>query len=88
MAGIKEKEVVTPQLPKIKITRKPSLRLIKPVKVRREARRAMGKTEANATKVAQSFVNHFITALNKTPEGKKFLATKVKKSEIGNLLFG
>ncbi len=86
MANIKEKEVVIPELPKI--TKKPSLGLIKPVKVKEEAKEAMTRTEKNATKVAQSFVDHFTTALNKTPDGKKFLATKVKGSEIGNLLFG
>lgn len=88
MAGIKEKEVEQPKkLPEIKVTKQPTLKMLKPVKVKKEAREAMGRTERNATKVAQSFVDHFTNALNKTPDGKKFLNSKVMDSEIGTLLF-
>ena len=89
MAGIKEKEVEKPStLPKIEIRREePKLKMIKPVKVQQEAKEAMTRTEKNASKVAQSFVDHFTKTLNKTPEGQEFLKTKVKNSEIGTLLF-
>ena len=93
MAVPKEKIVEKRELPKIKIT-KPEvpqsvkLKALKPMKViRREAKEAMTRTERNATKVAESFVEQFTTALNKTPQGKKFLANMKKNSEIGGLLF-
>ena len=86
--GIKGREVKKPStLPKIKIREEPKLKMIKPVKVQQEAKEAMTRTEKNASKVAQSFVDHFTKALNKTPEGQEFLKTKVKNSEIGTLLF-
>jgi len=89
MPGIKGREVKKPKtLPKIKIAREePKLKMIKPVKVQKEAKEAMTRTEKNASKVAQSFVDHFTKTLNKTPEGQEFLKTKVKNSEIGTLLF-
>jgi len=93
MAVPKEKIVEKKEMPKIKIT-KPEvpqsvkLKALKPMKViRREAKEAMSRTERNATKVAESFVEQFTTALNKTPQGKKFLANMKKNSEIGGLLF-
>ena len=93
MAGPKEKIVEKKELPKIKMpVAKPpqavKLRALRPMRVvRREAREAMSRTERNATRVAVSFVDQFTTALNKTPEGKKFLANMKKNSEIGGLLF-
>lgn len=92
MAGIKEKEVVTPEAPKIKIHKIPEaemrLKVIpKLAEVKEEAREATTEAEKNAVKVAQSFVDHFTDAINKTPEGREFLKNKVGNSEIGTLLF-
>jgi len=93
MAVPKEKIVEQKELPKIKITKPEvpqsvTLKALKPMKViRREAREAMTRTERNATRVAESFVDQFTTALNKTPQGKEFLANMKKNSEIGGLLF-
>lgn len=88
----KEKEVVVPEAPKIKIQKIPEaemrLKVIpKLAEVKEEAREAMSESEKNAAKVAQSFVDHFTDALNKTPEGREFLKTKVGNSEVGTLLF-
>lgn len=61
----------------------------KPVtkEVKREAELAATEAERNAVRVAQSFVDHFNDAFERTAEGRRYKATKIMKSEIGNLLF-
>jgi hypothetical protein len=91
MVTPKEKEVEKKELPKI-IAKAPEaemrLKVIpKPVKVREEAKEAMTEAEKNATKVAQSFIDFYTAALNRTPKGREFLANIKKNSQIGNLLF-
>ncbi len=73
------------ELPKIIVTKPPTAAIKRiPKKIAKEA---MTRTEMNATKVAQGFVNHFTISLNKTPEGRQFLINMKKNSEIGNVLF-
>jgi len=91
MVTPKEKEVER-ELPKIRIVKPPEaemkLKVVpKLTKVKEEAKEAMTEVEKNATKVAQSFVTFYTTALEKTADGKQFLANMKKNSEIGNLLF-
>lgn len=91
MVTPKEKEAER-ELPKIRIVKPPEaemkLKMVPEIrKVKREAKEAMTEAEKNATKVAQSFVDFYTAALEKTTEGKQFLANMKKNSEIGNLLF-
>ena len=91
MVTPKEKEVEKKELPKIVIEKPPAaaveLKRIPVRVVREEAREALSRSERNAARVAQTFVDHFTDALSKTSEGKQFLANMKKTSEIGNLLF-
>jgi len=85
---VKKRELPKIEIPKPEVPQSVTLKELKPMRmIKREAREAMTRSEKNATRVAESFVEQFSSALNRTQEGKEFLANMKKNSQIGSLLF-